>query len=43
MSGRVGVSALERIVVASVYLAVIALLVWLVFFAGRWSASELQG
>jgi hypothetical protein len=34
VSSRVGVTLLERIVVASVYLAVTTLLVWFVFFAG---------
>ena|SRR5271165_3435092 len=34
ISHRVGTTALERIVVINVYLAVIALLVWYVFFAG---------
>ncbi len=32
--GVTGVSALEQIVMASVYIAVIALLVWFFFFAG---------
>jgi len=32
-SDRIGVSALEQIVMASVYIAVIALLVWFFFFA----------
>jgi hypothetical protein len=34
ISHRVGVTALERIVILNVYIAVIALLVWYVFFAG---------
>jgi len=34
VSARVGTTLLERIVVASVYLAVSTLLVWFVFFAG---------
>jgi hypothetical protein len=34
ISSRVGTTALEQIVTTSVYIAVIALLVWLVFFAG---------
>ncbi len=34
ISSRVGVTLLERIVMISVYLAVITLLVWFVFFAG---------
>jgi hypothetical protein len=32
-AGRTGISALERIVMASVYAAVLALLVWFFFFA----------
>jgi hypothetical protein len=32
--GRVGITALEQIVMMSVYLAVITLLIWFVFFAG---------
>jgi len=34
ISSRVGTTALEQIVTTSVYIAVIALLVWFVFFAG---------
>ena len=34
ISIRVGITALERIVVLNVYVAVIGLTVWLVFFAG---------
>jgi hypothetical protein len=34
ISSRVGITALERIVVLNVYVAVIGLTVWLVFFAG---------
>jgi len=34
ISQRVGVTALERIVVANVYVAVIGFMVWLVLFAG---------
>ncbi len=34
ISKRVGVTLLERIVVANVYFVVIAFMVWLVFFAG---------
>jgi hypothetical protein len=34
ISQRVGVTLLERIVVANVYFVVIAFMVWLVFFAG---------
>jgi len=34
VSSRVGVTMLEQIVVTSVYVAVIALLVWFVFFSG---------
>ena len=43
VSSRLGITALERIVMASVYLAVIALLVWLVFFAGSSVAPQLRG
>ena len=35
ISARVGVSALERIVTMIVYVAIIALLLWFIFFAGR--------
>jgi hypothetical protein len=34
ISARVGVSALERIVTMIVYIAIIALLLWFIFFAG---------
>ena len=34
MSQRIGVTPLERIVVINVYVAVIAIVVWYVFFAG---------
>lgn len=34
ISARVGVTALERVVMASVYLAVITFLVWFAFFSG---------
>jgi hypothetical protein len=34
VSQRVGITLLERIVMVNVYLAVIALLIWFVFFAG---------
>ena len=41
ISSRVGITALERIVMATVYLAVTALIVWLIFFApGRTGDSE---
>lgn len=43
ISGRVGITALERIVILSVYVAVIALLVWLVFFAGSFVPGQLRG
>ena len=33
ISSRVGITALERIVIATVYVAVTALIVWLIFFA----------
>jgi hypothetical protein len=39
ISQRVGVTALERIVVINVYVAFTALAVWYVFFAGPPSAS----
>jgi len=34
ISSRVGITALERIVTMSVYIAVLTLLVWFIFFAG---------
>jgi hypothetical protein len=34
VSARVGVTLLERIVIASVYVAVISLLIWFFFYAG---------
>jgi preprotein translocase subunit SecG len=34
VSARVGITALERVVMASVYLAVLTLLVWFAFFSG---------
>jgi hypothetical protein len=41
ISSRVGITALERIVMATVYVAVTALIVWLIFFApGRTGDSE---
>ncbi len=43
ISSRVGETALERIVMISVYIAVIALLIWLVFFAGSMVPSEVRG
>lgn len=43
ISGRVGITALERIVMLSVYVAVIALVVWLVFFAGSFVPGQLRG
>lgn len=42
MSSKVGVTVVERIVVISVWAAVIALLVWLVFFAGSMAPSGLR-
>jgi hypothetical protein len=40
-SSRVGITALERIVMVTVYVAVTALIVWLIFFApGRTGDSE---
>jgi hypothetical protein len=35
IDARVGVTALERIVTMVVYVAIIALLLWFIFFAGR--------
>jgi hypothetical protein len=43
ISGRVGITALERIVMISVYVAVIALVVWLAFFAGSFVPGQLRG
>lgn len=43
VSSRVGITALERIVMLSVYIAVITFLVWLIFFAGSSVAPELRG
>src|ERR1039458_3622852 len=43
ISSRVGITALERIVVLSVYIAVITLLIWLVFFAGSMVPSGVRG
>ncbi len=43
ISRRVGITALERIVMISVYLAVITLVIWLVFFAGSSVAPQLRG
>ena len=41
ISSRVGITALERIVMVTVYVAVTALIVWLIFFApGRAGDSE---
>jgi hypothetical protein len=41
ISSRVGITALERIVMVTVYVAVTALIVWLIFFApGRTGDSE---
>ena len=40
---RIGVTAVEHVVVASVYLAVISLLIWLVFFAGSMAPTGLRG
>jgi hypothetical protein len=41
ISSRVGITALERIVMGTVYVAVTALIVWLIFFApGRTGDSE---
>jgi hypothetical protein len=43
ISSRVGITALERIVIISVYVAVITLLIWLVFFAGSMVPSAWKG
>lgn len=43
ISSRVGITTLERIVMVSVYLAVITLVIWLVFFAGSSVAPQLRG
>jgi hypothetical protein len=43
ISSRVGETALERIVMISVYIAVIMLLIWLVFFAGSMVPSQVRG
>ena len=43
ISSRVGITALERTVMVTVYVAVIALVIWLVFFAGSSVAPELRG
>jgi hypothetical protein len=42
IEGRVGVTALERIVMMSVYIAVISLLIWLVFFAGSFVPPQFK-
>jgi hypothetical protein len=39
----VGITALERVVMVTVYIAVIALLVWLVVFAGSELPPQLRG
>ncbi len=43
VSSRVGITALERIVMISVYFAVITMLIWLVFFAGSMVPVSLRG
>jgi hypothetical protein len=43
ISSRAGITALERIVMISVYIAVITLLIWLVFFAGSMVPGVLRG
>ena len=43
VASRVGITALERIVMLSVYLAVLTLLLWLVFFAGSMVPGSLRG
>jgi hypothetical protein len=42
LESRVGVTALERIVMMSVYIAVISLLIWLVFFAGSFVPPQFK-
>jgi small neutral amino acid transporter SnatA (MarC family) len=43
IESRVGITALERIVMVSVYIAVVTLLVWLIFFAGSSVPPQLRG
>jgi len=43
ISSRVGITALERIVMISVYIAVITMLIWLVFFAGSMVPGAWRG
>jgi hypothetical protein len=43
ISTRVGITALERIVTISVYIAVITLFIWLVFFAGSMVPTGVRG
>jgi len=43
VSSRIGETALERIVMISVYIAVIALLIWLIFFAGSMVPDSMRG
>lgn len=42
VSSKVGVTVVERVVMVSVWLAVMGLLVWLVFFAGSMVPSQLR-
>jgi hypothetical protein len=42
IEGRVGLTALERIVMISVYIAVVSLLIWLIFFAGSFVPSQIR-
>jgi hypothetical protein len=43
ISSRAGETALERIVMISVYIAVIMFLIWLVFLAGSMVPSQVRG
>ena len=42
ISQRVGITVLERIVMISVYIAVVSLLIWLIFFAGSFVPSQIR-
>ena len=43
VASKVGITALERVVMVSVYLATLTLVVWLIFFAGSMAPSGLRG
>ena len=43
VESRVGITALERIVIVSVYIAVVTLLLWLTLFAGSSVPPQLRG